>query len=130
MPYIERSTQDFYAKNPLDAKQPGELTYVIYRPMYKMWKDEPRFKTWFSLSRGQRNPRLIPKPVQDVMIGLSKNGVLTEDVFAALDCALLELWTRHVAEYEKKKMEENGDVAVEATAVVVEAKEPSEAAGA
>jgi hypothetical protein len=112
MPYIERKSQEFYAANPLDAKQPGDLTYVVYRPIYKMWKDEPRFKTWFALARGQRNPRLIPKPVMDVMVGLTKSGVLTEDVFAAMDCALLELWTRHVSSYEAKKLDENGDVSV------------------
>src|SRR5688572_13325485 len=109
MPYIERSAQDFYTKNPLDAKQAGELTFVIYRPIYKMWKDEPRFKTWFVLSRGQRNPRLIPKPVQDIMIGLTKQGAPVEDVFAAFDCALLELWTRHVSKYEDQKYLDNGD---------------------
>lgn len=112
MPYIEPQPRTYFNDKPHEAKAPGDLTYVVYRPMYKMWKEESRFQTFFTLARGQRNPKLIPVQVRDVMIGLSKNGVTMEDVFAAFDCALLELWTRHVSEYEKKKMAENGDVEV------------------
>lgn len=110
MPYTEAKTRSYFNEHPHEAKDPGDCTYVVYRPMYKMWKDEPRFKTFFAITKGQRNPRLIPKPIQDVMIGLNKQGAPFEDVFAAYDCAVLELWTRHVSVYEAEKMQTNGDV--------------------
>lgn len=112
MPYVDRKTQDYFAEHMTEAKQPGDLTYTVYRPVYKMWKDEPRFKTFFELTRGQRNAKRIPIPVQQIMIGLVKGGADADDVFAAYDCCVQELWTRHVADYEKKKLEENGDVQV------------------
>lgn len=112
MPYTAAKTRPYFNEHPHEAKDPGDLTYTIYRPIYRMWLDEPRFKTFFALTKGQRNPRLIPKPVQDVMIGLTKQGAPVEDVFAALDCALLELWQRHVSKYEDVKFQQNGDVDV------------------
>ncbi len=110
MPYTEKSTRAYFDEHPSEAKEAGDITYVVYRPVYRMWKDEPRYKTYFALLRGQRNIRRIPKPVLDVMIALNKGGADADDVFTAYDCAVLELWTRHVSDYEKKKMEENGDV--------------------
>lgn len=112
MPYTPEQSRPYFNEHPHEAKESGDLTYVLFRPMYKMWKDEPRFKTYFAIAKGQRNPRLIPKPIQDVMIGLTKQGAPMEDVFAAFDCAAQELWTRHVAEYELEKRAQNGDVDV------------------
>ncbi len=111
MPYTVQSARKFYDEHPQDAKDPGDMTYVVYKPVYKLWKDEPRFKTFFTLMRGQRNPRLIPPSVRDTMIGLEKGGASMDDVFTAFDCAMAELWTRHVSVYEKQKMDEHGDVA-------------------
>jgi hypothetical protein len=110
MPYTDASTRPHYDKFPWEAKQPGDLTYVIYRPIYKMWKASPRFSTYFLFVRGLRTPMLIPIEVQKIMKGLMKNGVGSEDVFAAYDCAVEELHVRHVANYEAQKLLENGDV--------------------
>ena len=112
MPYTEKKTRAYFDEHPFEAKDPGDLTFVVYKPVYKLWKEEPRYKTYFSLLRGQRNVKLIPPSVLQVMIGLNKGGASTDDVFTAYDCAVLELWTRHVSCYEAKKLEENGDVEV------------------
>jgi hypothetical protein len=68
---------------------------------------------------------LIPIEVQKIMKGLMKNGVGSEDVFAAYDCAVEELHARHVLNYEARKLQENGDVNTEVT-VEEPAKEGTE----
>lgn len=112
MPYTVQSARKYFDEHSGEAKDPGDLTYCIYKPVYKLWKTEPRFKTYFELVRGQRNIKLMPKPVMDTMIGLNRGGASTDDVFAAYDCAVQELWTRHVSKYEDKKFIANGDVEV------------------
>lgn len=112
MPYTPQSARKYFDEHPTEAKESGDLTYCVYKPVYKLWKTEPRFKTYHALVKGQRNMRLIPAPVLQTMIGLAKGGADTDDVFAAYDCAVQELWTRHVSKYEDDKFKENGDVEV------------------
>lgn len=112
MPYTPQSARSYFNDHPSEAKEPGDLTYVIYKPIYKMWKDKSRFKTFHELTRGQRNPRRMPQVVKDTMVALIKGGADQDDVFAAFDCAMLELWTRHVSKYEDAKFNEHGDVEV------------------
>lgn len=120
MPYTDASTRGYFDKHPHEAKTPGDLTYVIYRLIYKMWKESSRFSTYFLLARGQRTPSLIPVKIQGLMKTLMKNGVGAEDIFAAYDCAVLELYVRHVAAYEAEKMRVNGDVSTEDVEIVKE----------
>lgn len=110
MPYTDAQTRPFFNENPNDAKQPGDITYVLYRPVYRLWKAEPRFKTFHEMVVGQRNPTRIPQAVKDQMLGLFKNGADKDWIFAAYDCAVLELWNRHVSKYEEEKFQTNGDV--------------------
>ena len=112
MPYTDAQTRPYFNEHPSEAKQPGDLTYVIYRPVYKMWKDEPRYSTFHALTVGQRNPARIPQTVKAAMVGLISGGADRDWVFGAYDCALLELWTRHVSVYENAKFLENGDVEI------------------
>ena len=110
MPYTVKTAREYFDAHPHEAKDDGDLTYLIYKLALAEWKKEPRYKTWAGLKKGQRDVRYLPHAIKELMMGLDKNGVAAVSYLTAYDCALEELRDRFIVEYEKTKRDENGDI--------------------
>ena len=82
MPYVSKQVRKYLDRGFWEPETTGELTYVLYREVMN-WVRAPEDGPNF-----ERYSQAI----------------------AALECAKMELYRRHVAPYENLKLEENGDV--------------------
>lgn len=110
MPYIEPKPRVYFDEHPHEAKEDGDLAYVMYKHVFlPMWKKEPRWKTYALMRKGLRDVRLIDS-LKDLVIGLAKNGADMSAVSVAATCAVDEIKRKYVDDYERLKIEQNGDI--------------------
>jgi hypothetical protein len=83
MPYVTSGQRSMLKNCEKDAENAGELNFLF---------------TWLALRYWGQN---------------GQNYQAFNDVLGAMEGAKLELYRRHVAPYEDKKIEQNGDIKVE-----------------
>lgn len=109
MPYIETKSRAYFDEHPNEAKLDGDVTYVFYKRLVKMWKEEPRWRTYASMRKAQVDVRLISW-VRDLVLALVKNGTDIATIAQAYVAAVDEIKFRYVDLYEQQKRLENGDI--------------------
>ncbi len=109
MPYIESKSRSFFDEKPHDAKTDGEVTYVLYKALLKIWKAEPRWTTYASMRKVEREVNRFPA-IFNLFKGLSANGVDGLTLSVAYRAAVDEIKRRYVDAYENLKIQEHGDI--------------------
>jgi hypothetical protein len=108
-PYIDSISRPYFDEHPHEAKQDGDITYVFYRILLKVWTAEPRWTTYALMRKCLYDIRRIPA-IQHAVMGLAKAGAMPLDVQVALECAVDEIKRRFVDDYENEKIKLHGDI--------------------
>ncbi len=112
MPHIVESARKYFDEHPFEAKEDGDVCYVLYTKIVKpAWDKEPRWKTYATIRKSAKDPRLMPG-LMDLVTSLIKNGADQMTVVEAYNLAIEELHRLYVSKYEDKKIQENGEAGV------------------
>lgn len=109
MPYIAAKSRQYFDERPLEAKTDGEVTYVFYREFLKMWKAEPRWKTYATMRKTELGLQHLPD-IHKLAVGLRKNGVDSYTILVGVRTAIDEIKRRYVDAYEDGKIQTEGDI--------------------
>ena len=110
MPYITQDARKIIDENPSAAKTYGEYVYLYAKAFIKVWaKRGFSFKTLFEIKKESFKPFTFDEVLELETI-LSQNGVPAEDRAISRFMAYDEFYRRVGADYENKKIHDNGDV--------------------
>lgn len=106
MPFVgtERGQQLFDKK--IRPRQVGDLCAIAYTMIVRMWRGCPRWTTAHNIKKTLDSVKLslrtyVPDPRAQFM---------ATDYDTAVDLAWEVFFGLHVLDYERKKLEENGDI--------------------
>jgi hypothetical protein len=112
MPHIEQKSRAYFDEKPHEAKTDGDVCYVLYTKIVKpMWDAEPRWKTYATIRKSAKDPRLAPG-LMPLVTSLMKNGADQMTVVEAYNLAIEELHRLYVSKYEDEKIAANGEAGV------------------
>lgn len=110
MPFISPSSRDAIAKDgPSAAKEVGDLAFLFYREIMRIWREEPR---WRTVSRIRR--LYLLEPEQSEFFNLVYDKVMhkfeLEEVVNQAGLAYEVFFAFYGLPYELDKRAVNGDI--------------------
>jgi hypothetical protein len=109
VPYIAGNSRPHFDEKPHEAKTDGEVTYVLYKELLRLWKAEPRWTTYAAMRKVEREVNRMPT-IFNLFKGLTANGVDGLTLSVAYRCAVDEIKRRFVDAYEDSKIKAEGDI--------------------
>lgn len=109
MPYIDATARPYFDEHPSEAKQDGDITYVLYKVLLKLWKAEPRWRTYATMRKALYDKRYSTE-ITSAVLQLAHGGAEPLSIQVALECAVDEIKRRFVDVMEDEKIKTNGDI--------------------
>ena len=105
MPFVTPSKR-ISLDNKGTIEVPGDLCYVIYKRLMRVWKDEPRWTTAHEMYK-----LYMSEMTTNWLRDWSNRTRLTHaDLTTAAALAWQVFFHKHVMDYENKKIIENGEI--------------------
>lgn len=109
MPFIEPKNRDrIKLLGPEGAENVGDLCFIFYDHIMKVWREEPRWRTAHRMFDFEADA-IDNEFFQFVYEKVEKKFEL-KDVAKAAALAYKVFFQRHAMKYEFEKMRENGDI--------------------
>lgn len=113
MPYILDERRQPVLDDPLNATEPGDLTFLFYFWMLVKWSKNPCWTTWHTIRKIIKDYSLDEEFHKLANYVNKSTHFKRLDITAAVEEAKDEFYRRVVTKYENGKKIANGDITIE-----------------